>query len=401
MSPIREFHIEHWTLLSSCKVWWLPTDYVNVGRSLRGPQRPLNNIETPEAKFAGRRPFHYHFRMMARRPLTQDRRSRVVVAARSAFGQYGYSATTTGAIAQRAGVSETTIFRYFGTKEALFDAAVLTPFTDFMRRHVAELEDRRPGSLPAVDEAELLFNGLIDLFIEERSVVLPLLAVYHFEGASAKLKRRLENAMRGVVALVEARAVREAASRGYDGFDIAPVARIMVGVCFSLVTFPRLFDMDRISRSRMVREVSRLTIYGVEFRGMTDKGEITATRRTSTTPAGRGPQEPNVEGSPQFRGKVSDETWRLIAPLIAKVHATSRHGRRPIDDRAALEGIIDVLVSGSPWRELPTSRYHVSGVTCWRRLRAWQDDGTWPAIAKVLHQHGVELPAGASTGERR
>jgi AcrR family transcriptional regulator/transposase len=379
----------------------LPTNYVKRWPIAPRAATSANNIETSKYKFAGRRAFHYHFRMPAKRPLTEDRRSRIVVAARSAFGQYGYSATTTGAIAQRAGVSETTIFRYFGTKEALFDAAVLTPFTDFMRRYLAEWEDRPPGSLPAVNEAELLFNGLIDLFIEERSVVLPLLAVYHFEGASPKLKRRLEAAMRGVVALVEARAVREAASRGYDGFDIAPVARIMVGVCFSLVTFPRLFDMDKISRSRMVREVSRLTIYGIEFRGMTDKGEITATRRTSTTPAGRGPQEPNVKGPPQFRGKVSDETWQLIAPLIAKVHATSRHGRRPIDDRAALEGIIDVLVSGNPWRELPTSRYHVSGVTCWRRLRAWQDDRIWPAIAKVLRQHGVELPADASTGERR
>jgi hypothetical protein len=122
--------------------------------------------------------------------------------------------------------------------------------------------------------------------------------------------------------------------------------------------------------------MSRLTIYGVEFRSHALLSEITA------TPADRRAQDD--------RG-VGDEAWHRIAPMIAAVRAGSRHGRRPIDDRAALDGIIDVLASGSSWRELPRSRYHVSGVTCWRRLRAWQRDGIWPAIAEELHLHGVDL----------
>jgi AcrR family transcriptional regulator len=74
----------------------------------------------------------------------QDRRSRIIGAARAAFGQYGYRSTTTGAIARRAGVSEATIFREFGPKEALFEAAVLTPFTEFMRAPLAHRARNEP-----------------------------------------------------------------------------------------------------------------------------------------------------------------------------------------------------------------------------------------------------------------
>lgn len=352
----------------------------------------LKIIETVSLKLLVDGRFIIISQMSARRPSAGDRRSAIIAAARSAFGQYGYSATTTSAIAQRAGVSEATIFRVFGTKEALFDAAVVTPFTEFVSRHISEWEHRNPGSLSAVDEAALLFDHLIDLFLEERSVVPPLLAVYPFDGASAKLKRRLEDSMRAVVTLVEARTVAEAAARDYHGFDIAPLARIMVGVCFSLVTFPRLFDMDKIARARIVREMSQMTIYGVHFRRQGLNDEITTRAPASTSRGSSGQPKPDSKGSAQSPSKVDDATWERIAPMIAKMPGTRRPGRRRVDDRATLEGIIDVLVSGGSWRELPTGRYQVSGVTCWRRLRAWQDDGVWPAIAEVLQQHGVNVP---------
>jgi AcrR family transcriptional regulator len=46
-------------------------------------------------------------------------RKRIIEAASSLFSEFGYTGTTTRAIAELAGVNEVTIFRHFGTKEHL------------------------------------------------------------------------------------------------------------------------------------------------------------------------------------------------------------------------------------------------------------------------------------------
>jgi AcrR family transcriptional regulator/transposase len=337
--------------------------------------------------------------MAGARPSRQYGRIRILDAARTAFGQYGYNATTTRLIAQRAGISEPMIFRYFGSKEGLFDAAVLTPFTEFLSRRAADWEQRKPGSAPALDEAERLFDHLIGLFLEERSIVMALLAVYHFDDATAALKNRLEASMRDVVALVEGRAVGEATARGNIGFDVPALARIMVGMCFSLVTFPRLFATDGFPRARLVREMARMTMYGVESRNWPLKGSLAATPHL---PAEKLSEKKALSGEididPSFGNRlphrVDDDTWELIARILRANRIPSRRGRRPIDDRAALEGIIEVLASGRPWRDLPSTRYGVSGITCWRRLKAWQQQGAWPAVLDTLQSAAANLTDG-------
>jgi AcrR family transcriptional regulator len=53
-----------------------------------------------------------------------DRRRLLVDAAITEFGQHGLSGTTTDAIARRAGISQPYVVRLFGTKKALFLAAI-------------------------------------------------------------------------------------------------------------------------------------------------------------------------------------------------------------------------------------------------------------------------------------
>lgn len=64
---------------------------------------------------------------------------------------------------------------------------------------------------------------------------------------------------------------------------------------------------------------------------------------------------------------------------------TQIQGRPPrCDDRAVLVGIIFVLRSGIPW-EMPPRELGCSGITCWRRLRDWQEaDGVWARLHRVL-----------------
>jgi transposase len=81
---------------------------------------------------------------------------------------------------------------------------------------------------------------------------------------------------------------------------------------------------------------------------------------------------------------VSDELWEIIEPLLPPEAPKPQGGRPRVDDRAALSGIIFVLKSGIPWEMLPQEMGCGSGVTCWRRLREWQEAGVWERLQRVL-----------------
>src|SRR5947209_17138532 len=81
---------------------------------------------------------------------------------------------------------------------------------------------------------------------------------------------------------------------------------------------------------------------------------------------------------------VSDELWGLIEPLLPPPRPRPEGGRRPVPHRAALTGIVFVLKSGIPWEMLPQEMGCGSGVTCWRRLRAWQQAGVWARLHQAL-----------------
>jgi transposase len=81
---------------------------------------------------------------------------------------------------------------------------------------------------------------------------------------------------------------------------------------------------------------------------------------------------------------VSDELWAIVEPLLPTEPPTPKGGRPRVPDRAALTGIIFVLKSGIPWEMLPQEMGCGSGVTCWRRLRDWQDAGVWDRLHQIL-----------------
>jgi transposase len=82
---------------------------------------------------------------------------------------------------------------------------------------------------------------------------------------------------------------------------------------------------------------------------------------------------------------LNDELWQIIEPIIPKKKRRFRSpGRKPVPDRAALTGILFVLKTGIGWEDLPPEMGCGSGMTCWRRLRDWQNAGVWDKIHKVL-----------------
>ena len=77
---------------------------------------------------------------------------------------------------------------------------------------------------------------------------------------------------------------------------------------------------------------------------------------------------------------VSDELWAVVAPLLPPPRPKPKGGRPPLPARAALTGILFVLKGGIPWEMLPREMGCGSGMTCWRRLRDWQQAGVWARI---------------------
>jgi len=83
---------------------------------------------------------------------------------------------------------------------------------------------------------------------------------------------------------------------------------------------------------------------------------------------------------------VDDELWSIVEPLLRKPKRRRKPypGRRPLDPRKALSGILFVLKSGIPWDMLPKEMGCGSGMSCWRYLHAWQEAGVWDPLCQVL-----------------
>ena len=83
---------------------------------------------------------------------------------------------------------------------------------------------------------------------------------------------------------------------------------------------------------------------------------------------------------------VDDKLWEVIQPLLPPPNPRRRRypGRKPADNRQALTGVLFVLRSGIPWEMLPQEMGCGSGMTCWRRLREWQEAGVWQRLHELL-----------------
>ena len=79
---------------------------------------------------------------------------------------------------------------------------------------------------------------------------------------------------------------------------------------------------------------------------------------------------------------LTDAQWQKIEPLLPKPKRSPRGGRRPVDNRRVLEGILWVLRSGARWKDLPTE--FPSPSTCWRRLRDWEEQDVWLTIWRAF-----------------
>jgi AcrR family transcriptional regulator len=79
-----------------------------------------------------------------KRKKQRDARSRILQSALDEFSDKGYHASTIDSIAERAGIAKGTVYRYFNTKEALFNALkedTISEFVEHARHDLSQEED--------------------------------------------------------------------------------------------------------------------------------------------------------------------------------------------------------------------------------------------------------------------
>ena len=81
------------------------------------------------------------------------------------------------------------------------------------------------------------------------------------------------------------------------------------------------------------------------------------------------------------RHEVTDEQWEVIQPILPT--RTAKTGRPPSDPRLMLNGILWILRTGSPWRDLP-ERFG-PWQTVYDHFAKWRALGAYDRILEALH----------------
>ncbi|MDT7558748.1 MAG: hypothetical protein QOC67_3841 [Pseudonocardiales bacterium] len=204
-------------------------------------------------------------RAASRRSPSQVRRL-LLDAARSGFGADGYAATTTRQIAERAGVTEKALYRHFGTKSGLFQAAMLTPLTEFIEAYHEAWTDF-PEDLPPEERLAPFIRGFFPLVREHRGLLLALLTILATErdqdaGAdTASVANEFTDAIRGLHTVART----EFEERDWDGPDPAVTIAASAGMVIALVLHERLLlpDQTDTERERLPDAIVNLIIHGV------------------------------------------------------------------------------------------------------------------------------------------
>ena len=80
------------------------------------------------------------------------------------------------------------------------------------------------------------------------------------------------------------------------------------------------------------------------------------------------------------RHSLTDEQWEVVDPLIPR--SAARTGRPEKDRRLMLDGILWILATGAPWRDMP-DRFG-PWQTVYDHYSKWRKSGVYAAIIEAL-----------------
>ncbi len=242
-----------------------------------------------------------------RRPSEEVHRL-ILEAARSLFAAKGYAGTSTREVAEQAGVYEPMVYRRFGSKADLFEAAVLAPFNGVVSDYLAAWESQVEAPATVEELTRQFVEPLYDLLSEHRGLVLALISA----GIGADSDR--DAAIPGLPELIERLEPQieiEAVRRPLPGLDVPATLRVSIGMVIGMAILDRwLHNGDYgMSRDRIVDEMVRYCLYGVGARPGPD------------APAGRA-EPADLERIRAVLDRVADAERRAIRAELELAHLT-------------------------------------------------------------------------------
>lgn len=101
-------------------------------------------------------------------------RALIADAAREEFAENGYERASVRAIADRAGVTESAVFRHFPGKAALFRITAAEPFISFINDFAASMPQHE--TMVPITQAETFVSGFFDVCVANKRILQSLSA---------------------------------------------------------------------------------------------------------------------------------------------------------------------------------------------------------------------------------
>ncbi len=184
-------------------------------------------------------------------------------AARELFSSQGYRGTTTRELAEHAGVSETLMFRYFGSKVALFREALVTPFVEFVEDFNSKWQAGSNAELDDESLSRMYLGDLFDLFRKNRGLVVLLWAADAESGselAEAGVFEELTHELTVLVDIGTAESMRRQ-GRTLGRQDLA--TRSTLAMVAGMAVFGESFYGKRVPpRKDIVDELTNAVLHG-------------------------------------------------------------------------------------------------------------------------------------------
>ncbi|BDB44012.1 MULTISPECIES: TetR/AcrR family transcriptional regulator [Mycobacterium] len=192
---------------------------------------------------------------------TAEVRTLILASARKLFSIHGYRGTSTRDVASAAGVTAAAIYRHFGNKEGLFEAAVEEPLHATVDGFLNDWEFIGSDQRNNEAAARLFMKSVVALLRDNRE----LFAAY-LQGRAGRaveesaLSRELGNVVDRVRTAIE--------GQGLVGVDVPVTVRCVTGMLMSTVLYDDfLFPPDdKPADDRLLDEAVALTLRGIESR---------------------------------------------------------------------------------------------------------------------------------------
>jgi AcrR family transcriptional regulator len=203
-----------------------------------------------------------------RRRSSEEVRELILTTARQLFAARGYAGATTRDVALEAGVTEATIYRQFGTKAALFDAAVVEPYqrfmTEFMDAWQQEVREPRSGK----EVVRSFVAGLYDTLSDNRPMILAYICVTRFRSFPSSDNEQGSVISQELVKMDEW-AERASADLGFLDLDNPVTLRCSFAMVMGMVLHDDLLfeaGPKHPSRERVVRELTNYMYHALARR---------------------------------------------------------------------------------------------------------------------------------------